>query len=85
MAEKLLLNVSAGAFPGAYEETFVRTQSEIRAKRVAEAAESEPKASRGARRGVSTTKKRLNADDPFANRKTRSDKGKKRGSYSKSV
>ena len=85
MAEKLLLNVSAGAFPGVYEETFVRTQSEIRAKRVAEAAESEPKASRGARRGVSTTKKRLNADDPFANRKTRSDKGKKRGSYSKSV
>jgi hypothetical protein len=85
MAEKLLLNVSVGAFPGAYEETFVRTQSEIRAKRVAEAAESEPKASRGARRGGATSRKQLNADDPFANRKTRSDKGKKRGSYNKPV
>ena len=85
MAEKLLLNVSAGAFPGAYEETFVRTQSEIRAKRADEAAGSEPKASRGARRGGSTARKQLNADDPFANRKTRSDKGKKRGSYCKPV
>ena len=85
MAPKLLLNVSSGTFPGAYEETFVRTQSEIRAKRAVEAADSEPKASRGARRGGSTARKQLNADDPFANRKTRSDKGKKRGSYSKPV
>jgi len=83
MAEKLLRNVSAGVFPGSYEETFVRTQAKIRAKRAVEAADFVPKASRGARRGVSTTKKQPNADDPFANRKTRSDKGKKRGSYGK--
>ena len=79
MAEKLLRNVSTGAFPGDYEETFVRTQSEIRAKRTAEAPGIDPKARRGARHGGARAKKSLNADDPFSTRKTRSDKGKKRG------
>jgi len=79
MAEKLLRNVSAGAFPGDYQETFVRTQSEIRAKRAAEASGKDPKARRGARHGGARAKKVPNADDPFSTRKTRSDKGKKRG------
>ncbi len=85
MAEKLLRNVSSGAFPGIYEETFTRTQAEIRAKRAADALGLQARATRGARHGSGKAKTVENADNPFSQRKTRSDKGKKRGAYAKSV
>lgn len=81
MSEKLLRNVSSGVFPGGYEESFVRTQAEIRAMRTFEATKMGANAKRGARLGNTKMKKLVNADDPFSQRKTRSDKGKKRSAY----
>ena len=82
MAEKLLRNVAKGEFPGDYEETFIKTQSQIRADKAAKAFEVSGKKRRGVR-GVVTGAKGIDGDDPYAGiaRKTRSDKGKKRGGY----
>jgi hypothetical protein len=85
-AEKLLRNVSKGVFPGDYEETFIKNQSQIRAQKAAKAHQIAPK-KRLRGRPVSmdqTVIKRESGYDMYdgIKRKTRSDKGKKRGSYS---
>lgn len=85
MSEKLLRNVSKGVFPGDYEETFVKNQMQLRAEKTQKSATSSAKKQRRGRpksMDVVMTK-RVSGDDPYAGaiRKTRSDKGKKRGSY----
>jgi hypothetical protein len=87
MAEKLLRNVSSGVFPGDYEETFIKNQSQIRAEKAAKAHQIAPK-KRLRGRPVSMDQviiKREDGFNPYSGQKrsTRSDKGKKRGSYSK--
>ena len=84
MAEKLLRNVSSGVFPGDYEETFVKNQSQIRAERAAKAHQITPNKRLRGPRIVTKGVKHTNVDDPFLNavRKTRSDKGVKRGKQS---
>jgi len=86
MAEKLLRNVSSGVFPGDYEETFVKNQSQIRAERAAMARQIAPKKRLRGRRYDLGGGKDINIDDPYLNavRKTRSDKGVKRGKQSSS-
>ena len=76
-AEKLLRNVSQGDFPGDYEETFVKNQSQIRAEKVAKNKDTIfDKSNRTPKYGRTRPEKR-NPDDPYAGsvRKTRSDKG----------
>ena len=76
-AEKLLRNVSQGDFPGDYEETFVKNQSQIRAEKVAKNKDTIfDKSNRTPKYGRTGPEKR-NPDDPYAGsiRKTRSDKG----------
>jgi hypothetical protein len=86
MAEKLLRNVSSGVFPGDYEETFIKNQSQIRAERAAKAHQIGPKKRlRGRPKSMDQIiTKGVNPADPYAGskRKTRSDKGVKRGKYS---
>jgi hypothetical protein len=84
IAEKLLRNVASGVFPGDYETTPKRTQAQIRDDRAAMAATLGPKAKRAPRHGsVAIAKKSRSQDDLFSPRKTRSDKGKRRGAYSR--
>jgi hypothetical protein len=86
MAEKLLRNVSSGEFPGDYEETFIKNQSQIRADKAAKAHQIAPnKRLRG--RPVSMDQTLLKRESGFniyegLKRKTRSDKGVKRGKQS---
>jgi hypothetical protein len=86
MAEKLLRNVSSGVFPGDYEETFIKNQSQIRAEKAAKAHAIAPKKRlRGRPKSMDQiVVKRQSGDDPYAGskRKTRSDKGVKRSKYS---
>ena len=86
MAEKLLRNVSEGVFPGDYEETFIKNQSQIRAERAAKAHVIAPKKGlRGRPKSMDQIiTKGVNPADPYAGskRKTRSDKGVKRGKSS---
>ena len=86
MAEKLLRNVSSGVFPGDYEETFIKNQSQIRAEKAAKAHVIAPKKRlRGRPKSMDQiVVKRQSGDDPYAGskRKTRSDKGVKRSKYS---
>jgi hypothetical protein len=86
MAEKLLRNVSSGVFPGDYEETFVKNQSQIRAEKAAKAHHIPPKKKlRGRPLSMDQTIiKRVDGEDPYSGikRQTRSDKGKKRGKQS---
>ena len=86
MAEKLLRNVSSGVFPGDYEETFIKNQSQIRAERAAKAHAIAPKKRlRGRPKSMDQViTKGVNPADPYAGskRKTRSDKGVKREKYS---
>jgi hypothetical protein len=86
MAERLLRNVSSGVFPGDYEETFIKNQSQIRAEKAAKAHQIAPK-KRLRGRPVSMDQTVIKRESGFniyegLIRKTRSDKGKKRGSYS---
>ncbi|UOD50704.1 hypothetical protein [Orrella daihaiensis] len=87
LSEKLLRNVSEGSFPGDYEETFIKNQSQKRAEEIAKLYAIKPtKRSRGTSTSRFVKKiDRVSGTDPYAgaSRKTRSDKGKKRGSYSK--
>lgn len=86
MAEKLLRNVSKGVFPGDYEETFVKNQTQLRAEKALKSATmSTKKQLRGRPKSMDiVTTKRISGYDPYAGtiRKTRSDKGKVRGSRS---
>ena len=86
LSEKLLRNVSEGVFPGDYEETFIKNQSQKRAEEIAKIHAVEPaKRRRGRPRSLDVViTKRKSGEDPYSEvvRKTRSDKGKKRGSYS---
>lgn len=86
MAEKLLRNVSSGVFPGDYEETFSKNQSQMRAERAAKAHLIAPKKRlRGRPKSMDQIiVKRKSGEDPYSGseRKTRSDKGFKRGKYS---
>ena len=86
MAEKLLRNVSSGVFPGDYEETFIKNQSQIRAEKAAKAHQIGPKKRlRGRPKSMDQIiTKGVNPADPYAGskRKTRSDKGVKRGKSS---
>ena len=83
MAWKLLRNVSKGVFPGDYEETFVKNQTQLRAEKALKSATtSHKKQRRGRPKAMDIiTTKRVDGDDPYAGtvRKTRSDKGVKRG------
>ncbi len=85
MAEKLLRNVSSGVFPGDYEETFIKNQSRVRAERAAKAHQIVPKKRlRGRPASMDQTViKRKSGVDPYSEvvRKTRKDKGEKRGRY----
>jgi len=76
-AEKLLRNVAQGDFPGDYEETFIKNQSQIRAEKIAKNKDATfIKLDRIPKYGRTGPEKR-NPDDPYAGsiRKTRSDKG----------
>lgn len=88
MAEKLLRNVSSGEFPGDYEEKFIQNQSQIRAERAARKFEIAPKKRlRGRPASMDQVLvSRKSGEDPYAHveRKTRSDKGVKRGKQSSS-
>jgi hypothetical protein len=85
MAEKLLRNVSKGEFPGDYEETFIKNQSQIRAERATKAPViAADKRLRGRPSSMDrVVTKGVNAADPYSGskRKTRSDKGVKREKY----
>jgi hypothetical protein len=86
MAGKLLRNVSSGEFPGDYEETFIKNQSQIRAEKAAKAHQIAPK-KRLRGRPVSMDQTLLKRESGFniyegLKRKTRSDKGVKRGKQS---
>ena len=76
-AEKLLRNVSQGDFPGDYEETFVKNQSQIRAEKAAKEKIAPFKQSNRIPKHSRTGPKIKNEHDPYAGsvRKTRSDKG----------
>lgn len=76
-AEKLLRNVSRGDFPGDYEETFIKNQSQLRAEKIAKKKDTTfNKANRTPKYGRTGPIKH-NSDDPYFGsiRKTRSDKG----------
>lgn len=79
-AEKLLRNVSQGDFPGDYEETFIKNQSQIRAKKVAKKRDVIFNKSNRTPKYSRTGPEKRNPDDPYAGsiRKTRSDKGLQR-------
>ncbi len=87
MAGKLLRNVSKGVFPGDYEETFVKNQTQLRAEKALKSATTSPKKQRrGKPKSMHViTTKRIDGDDPYAGtvRKTRSDKGVRRGPHGK--
>lgn len=82
LAEKLLRNVSEGVFPGDYEETFIKNQTQLRAeKAVKKPVYNSKKFTKGPPKArYQVIKKRVSGTDPYAGikRKTRSDKGKKR-------
>lgn len=81
LAEKLLLNVSLGVFPGDYEEAFIKNQSQIRAQKAASTVQNVKKVRRGPPSSLySVNKDRKSGVDPYSDvkRKTRSDKGVKR-------
>ena len=79
-AEKLLRNVAQGDFPGDYEETFIKNQSQIRAKKVAKKRDVIFNKSNRTPKYSRTGPEKRNPDDPYAGsiRKTRSDKGLQR-------
>jgi hypothetical protein len=76
-AEKLLRNVAQGDFPGDYEETFIKNQSQIRAEKVAKKRDVIFNKSNRTPKYSRTGPEKRNPDDPYAGsiRKTRSDKG----------
>ena len=76
-AEKLLRNVAQGDFPGHYEETFIKNQSQIRAEKVAKKRDVIFNKSNRTPKYSRTGPEKRNPDDPYASsiRKTRSDKG----------
>lgn len=81
LAEKLLLNVSLGVFPGDYEEAFIKNQSQIRAQKAASTVQNGKKVRRGPPSSLYTVHiDRKSGVDPYSEveRKTRSDKGVKR-------
>lgn len=83
-SEKLLRNVSKGVFPGDYEETFIKNQSQLRAEKAAKKkTEIEPKKRLRGTRRLTSGVRTANLDDPYlgSKRKTRKDKGVRRGKY----
>ena len=76
-AEKLLRNVSQGDFPGDYEETFVKNQTQLRIEKAAKEKIAPFKQSNRIPKHSRTGPKIKNEHDPYAGvvRKTRSDKG----------
>ena len=76
-AEKLLRNVSQGKFPGDYEETFIKNQTQLRIEKAAKEKSAPFKQSNRIPKHSRTGPKIKNKHDPYAGavRKTRSDKG----------
>lgn len=76
-AEKLLRNVSQGDFPGDYEETFIKNQTQLRIEKAAKEKIAPFKQSNRIPKYSRTGPKIKNEHDPYAGavRKTRSDKG----------
>ena len=76
-AEKLLRNVAQGKFPGDYEETFIKNQTQLRIEKAAKEKNAPFKQSNRIPKHSRTGPKIKNEHDPYAGavRKTRSDKG----------
>ena len=82
IVEKLLRNVASGVFPGDYEIAPKRTREQILSDRAAKEATLGQRAKRVPRHGSAAKATKIRTqDDLFSPRKTRSDKGKRRGAY----